>query len=218
MKALVTAGPTYEPIDPVRFIGNRSSGKQGYAIAEALRDAGFDVTLISGPTTLNDPEGITTIRIETAAEMLTATQEALPVHIAVCTAAVSDWRPAKRADHKIKKRGDESPPTIKLTENPDILKTLSNGNNRPPLVVGFAAETENLEENAKAKLEKKGCDWILANLVAQENQKTFGEDQNHVYLITASDVTDWQPMSKRDVAKKLAEEVANHFKTQGAAA
>ena len=218
MKALVTAGPTYEPIDPVRFIGNRSSGKQGYAIAEAMRAAGFDVTLISGPTALNDPENITTIRIETAEEMLTATQEALPVDVAICAAAVSDWRPAKSADHKIKKRGDESPPAIKLTENPDILKTISNGDNRPPLVIGFAAETENLAENAQAKLQKKGCDWILANLVAQENQKTFGEDRNHVYLISASGVEDWQPMTKTDIAKKLAEAAIKHLKTQDAAA
>lgn len=212
MKALVTAGPTFEPIDPVRFIGNRSSGKQGYAIASALKDAGFDVTLISGPTSLSDPDGLKTIRIETAEEMLTATQNALPSDVAICAAAVSDWAPVNTQEHKIKKRNDESPPSIHLKENPDILKTISNAPNRPALVIGFAAETENLQENASAKLKRKGCDWILANLVAQADQKTFGEDQNHVYLITASETQDWKPMSKTAIAEKLAAEITKHMK------
>ena len=214
-KALVTAGPTYEPIDPVRFIGNRSSGKQGYAIAESLRDAGFEVTLISGPTALNDPAGINTIRIETAQEMLAATLNTLPVDVAVCAAAVSDWTPTDPQDHKIKKRSDETPPAIHLKENPDILHTLSNHGNRPTLVDGFAAETENLIENAQKKLARKNCDWILANLVAQEDRKTFGEDQNHVFLITSSEIEDWQPMSKDAIAQKLANAITERFETNG---
>ena len=214
MKALITAGPTYEPIDPVRFIGNRSSGKQGYAIARALQEAGFEVTLISGPTALNDPQGVNTIRIETAKEMLEASLNALPADIAVCTAAVSDWAPTEQQDHKIKKRNNGTPPAIQLKENPDILKTLSNHENRPDLVVGFAAETENLLDNAKSKLNRKGCNWILANLVAQNDKKVFGEDQNHVYLITNSETQNWETMTKTAIATKLVEEIKNHFKDQ----
>ncbi len=212
-KALVTSGPTFEPLDPVRFIGNRSSGKQGHAIATALHQLGADVTLVTGPVTLPDPTGVNTSHIETAQEMLKACEHALPADIAVCAAAVSDWSPAEQQDHKIKKRGDESPPAIALKENPDILKTLSNHKNRPALVVGFAAETENLEENAKAKLSRKGCDWILANLVGQTDKKIFGEDQNHVYLINSSGAYDWQPMSKLAIANKLTEEIIKHFET-----
>ena len=199
MKALVTAGPTYEPIDPVRFIGNRSSGKQGYAIAEALRDEGHDVILISGPTALPDPEGIPTIRIETAQEMLDATLSALPADIAIFTAAVSDWSPAY-SDHKIKKTGEA--PKIILKENPDILKTIANHEHRPTLVIGFAAETENLLENAKTKLTRKNCDAILANDVSQN---IFGADENHVYLMTQSETQDWQRISKTAIAQKLVE-------------
>jgi len=220
MKAIVTAGPTYEPIDPVRFIGNRSSGKQGYAIAEALAKAGYDVTLISGPTSLNTPENVNTIRVETANEMLHATLNALPADIAICAAAVSDWSPIKQQEHKIKKRpkknNDETAPTIALKENPDILKTISNHKNRPALVIGFAAETENLHDNAKIKLKRKNCDWILANLVAQNNKKIFGEDQNHVYLITSSNTQDWQEMSKVAIAQKLADEIKQYLNTQDA--
>ncbi len=210
-KALVTSGPTLEPLDPVRFISNRSSGKQGHAIASALHKFGADVTLISGPVALPDPAGVNTIHVETAAEMLKACESALPANIAVCAAAVSDWAPTQNADHKIKKRGDETPPAIALKENPDILKTLASHKQRPQLVIGFAAETENLTENAAAKLARKNCDWLLANLVGQDDKKIFGEDQNHVYLITSSDTQDWRPMSKQAVATKLAEEITNHL-------
>lgn len=206
-KVLITAGPTYEPIDPVRFIGNRSSGKQGYAIAAALQQAGYDVTLISGPTALPDPDKINTIRIETANEMLEACLDTLPADIMICAAAVSDWAPAEFTNHKIKKRDDTTAPVITLKENPDILKTLSNHENRPALVIGFAAETENLEENAKTKRKRKNCDWILANLVAQDHKKVFGEDQNHVYLITADKTEDWGETSKTDIAEKLTRRI-----------
>jgi len=204
MKVIVTAGPTFEPIDPVRYIGNRSSGKQGYAIAEALRDAGYDVTLISGPTALPNPKGITTICIETAQEMLGASLKALPADIAICTAAVSDWSPIY-SDQKIKKTGEA--PTITLKENPDILKTIANHENRPTLVIGFAAETENLLENAKTKLARKNCDTILANDVSQN---IFGADENHVYLISQSKTQDWQRISKTAIAQKLVEYIKEH--------
>lgn len=211
LKAVVTAGPTYEPIDPVRFIGNRSSGKQGYAIASAMAAVGIDVTLISGPTSLGNPSGINTIRIETAKEMLAATQNALPADIVICAAAVSDWAPVNTADHKIKKRDDNSPPTITLKENPDILKTLANHAGRPKLVIGFAAETENLIENATAKRARKNCDWLLANLVAQKDKKIFGEDQNHVYLISEQETQDWGESSKTEIAEKLTEKIIMEF-------
>ena len=210
-KTLVTSGPTFEPLDPVRFIGNRSSGKQGHAIAAALHAAGADVTLITGPVALPDPPGINTVHVETADEMLHACENALPVNIAICAAAVSDWSPADQQDHKIKKRGDETPPAITLKENPDILKTIASHKKRPDLVIGFAAETENLEENAQTKLKNKNCDWLLANLVAQTDKKVFGENQNHVYRVTSSGMSDWQPMNKTAIATKLAEEIANHF-------
>ncbi len=209
MKVIVTAGPTHEPIDPVRFIGNNSSGKQGYAIAESLHTAGFDVTLISGPTCLPDIDGVKTTRIKTAKEMLTATESALPADIIICTAAVADWAPVY-ADQKIKKGSGE--PQITLTENPDILKTIASHEQRPKLVIGFAAETENLIENATSKLEKKNCDWILANDVSGE--KVFGQDQNHVYLITKSKHEDWQAMSKTAIAEKLVKEIEEFFKCQ----
>lgn len=206
MKVIVTAGPTHEPIDPVRFIGNRSSGKQGYAIAKSLHDAGLDVTLISGPTCLLDIPGVKMTRIETAKEMLQATQNALPADIAICVAAVADWAP-EFSDQKIKKGTSE--PQIKLTQNPDILKTISNHENRPKLVIGFAAETENLLDNAKAKLAKKSCDWILANNVSQN---VFGQDENHVYLVSEAKTEDWQSMSKTAIAEKLVEEIEEFFK------
>ena len=208
MKALVTAGPTFEPIDPVRFIGNRSSGKQGYAIAQSLRDAGFDTTLITGPTSLPDPEGITTIRVETAADMLSACEAALPADIAICTAAVADWTPAEVQPHKIKKRDDKTPPTITLKQNPDILHTIATHTNRPRLVIGFAAETDNLLENARAKLKTKQCDWILANDVSEN---VFGSDKNHVYRVTQSEQDDWQEMDKTAIAEKLVTHIKQHL-------
>lgn len=211
-KALVTSGPTYEPLDPVRFIGNRSSGKQGHAIAAALAAAGADVTLITGPVALPDPAGVTSIHVETATEMLMATQNALPADIAVCAAAVSDWSPLAIKRQKIKKSHDSGPPEIKLKENPDILATIARRSpRRPALVIGFAAETENLLEAAAKKRKTKGCDWILANDVA-EQEKVFGSDQNHVYLLSGSGTTEWPRGSKKEIAEKLALCVADYFK------
>ncbi len=210
--ALVTSGPTFEPIDPVRFLGNRSSGKQGHAIARALAIHGADVTLVTGPVNLPPPHGVKTISIESAQDMLNVCESALPVDIAICAAAVSDWRATNTQDHKIKKAHDKAPPNLELTETPDILKTIATHKKRPALVIGFAAETQNLETNAKAKLQSKSCDWILANLVAQKDQKTFGEDDNHVYLINDKGVIDWKKMSKTAIADKLATEIAHYFK------
>lgn len=209
-KALVTSGPTFEPIDPVRFIGNRSSGKQGHAIAASLARAGADVTLISGPVALPDPQGITTIHVQTAAEMLAACESALPADIAICAAAVSDWSPEKTQTQKIKKQAGKKPPSLILKENPDILKTISNHKKRPQLVIGFAAETNDLQNNAKAKLQSKKCDWILANDVSEN---TFGSDQNHVYLINSSGVKDLKQMSKTATAEAITQEIAKHFNT-----
>ncbi len=213
--AIVTSGPTYEPIDPVRFIGNRSSGKQGQAIARALKNAGANVTLITGPTALPPPTDITTINIETAAQMLEATEKSLPANICICAAAVSDWSPENTTKNKIKKT-KSTPPEIKLKENKDILKTLSNHINRPDLVIGFAAETENLKANAQSKLTRKNCDWILANNIHPSNARStnktiFGSDQNHVYLITSSGIQDWLPMTKQAIAEKLTNEIIEYF-------
>jgi phosphopantothenoylcysteine decarboxylase/phosphopantothenate--cysteine ligase len=215
LKALVTAGPTYEPIDPVRFIGNRSSGKQGYAIAAALHEAGAAVTLISGPTALPDPSGIKTIRIETARDMLEACERALPCDLAVCAAAVSDWHPAGDAPlQKIKKKPGTPPPVLTLAENPDILQAISAHAQRPTLVVGFAAETENLLENAASKLERKGCNWILANDAGTDSKtgkNVFGADENHVYLISENGTQDWGRTGKKALARKLAAQIAAYF-------
>lgn len=204
--ALVTSGPTYEPIDPVRFIGNRSSGKQGHAIAAALFEAGADVTLITGPVNLKDPNGVKAVHVESAKQMLSAVQ-GIKADIAVCAAAVSDWAPEAH-DHKIKKREGKTPPDIKLNENPDILHNLSTGSSRPRLVVGFAAETENLLQNAKEKLARKKCDWILANDVSQN---AFGSDENHVYLVTNQTTDEWPESSKRDIARKLVTAITEYL-------
>ena len=212
LKALVTSGPTYEPLDPVRFLGNRSSGKQGHAIASALAKAGADVTLITGPTALPAPADVKTINIETAQEMLNACETALPTDIAICAAAVSDWAPETEQNQKIKKRVASTPPPIALRENPDILHTIATHINRPSLVIGFAAETNDLIDNAKAKLKTKSCDIILANLVGQKDKKTFGEDENHVYLVTLNETQDWQEMSKQAIAEKLVAEIATRLK------
>ena len=214
--ALITSGPTFEPIDPVRFIGNRSSGKQGHAIAEACAALGAGVTLISGPTALADPKHVATRHVETAAEMLAACEAALPVDVAICAAAVSDWRVAQPAEQKIKKPAERniSAPRFELTENPDILARLAMpGPNRPRLVIGFAAETENVIENAALKLAAKGCDWIVANNVAPE-RGTFGGDANTVHLLSAGapgeapHVDAWPPASKTAVAARLASRIA----------
>lgn len=210
MKALVTSGPTHEPIDPVRFIGNYSSGKQGHAIATALARAGADTTLVSGPVGIADPAGVDVIHVQTAREMLDACEGALPVDIAVCAAAVADWRAKSAADSKIKKDRDSAPPNLELVENPDILATLSKpGNKRPGLVVGFAAETGDVVAKAKTKLKSKGCDWIIANDVSPETG-TFGGDDNTVNLIRCDEAASWPRMSKQAVAKQLVHEIAIH--------
>lgn len=211
-RALVTSGPTFEPIDPVRYIANRSSGKQGHAIAAALAALGAETTLIAGPSHEADPPGVKVVRVETAADMLAACQAALPADIAVCAAAVADWRIAEPADAKIKKTAKGPAPTLVLAENPDILATLSaTGKARPRLVVGFAAETERVVEQARTKRTRKGCDWIVANDVSAA-AGTFGSDSNHVHLITAdgtADIEDWPPLSKREVATRLAARIAD---------
>jgi phosphopantothenoylcysteine decarboxylase/phosphopantothenate--cysteine ligase len=212
-RALVTSGPTYEPIDPVRYIANRSSGKQGHAIAAALAGLGAETVLISGPSREADPSGVRVVHVETAREMLSACEAALPADIAVCAAAVADWRVAETAGQKIKKNG--KPPSLKLAENPDILKTLSlAGNRRPALVVGFAAETEDVVAHAREKLARKGCDWILANDVSPATG-TFGGDRNTIHLVDAAGVEDWPAMTKQDVAARLAARIGAHFAARG---
>lgn len=210
LRALVTSGPTHEPIDPVRFIANRSSGKQGHAIAAALAHLGADVTLVTGPTDLPNPRGIKTIQIETAAQMLDACRKSLPADIAVFAAAVADWTPETVAASKLKKGSDTSM-TLNLVKTPDILSTLSTASpSRPRLVVGFAAETDDTVKNAQEKLTKKGCDWIVANSVSADNP-VFGADQNQVYFVTSGAVEQWPRMGKDDVARQLAARVALHF-------
>jgi phosphopantothenoylcysteine decarboxylase/phosphopantothenate--cysteine ligase len=204
-RALVTAGPTIEAIDPVRFLSNRSSGKQGYAIAAALAELGAEVTLVSGPTALPAPQGVTRVDVESARTMLAACEEALPADVAICVAAVADWRPSASANEKIKK--DKSGfPAIALAENPDILATLSKATKkRPKLVIGFAAETNDVEAHARAKIARKGCDWIVANDVSGD---VMGGAENEVLLITKTSAEAWPRMSKDAVARKLAAEVA----------
>jgi len=201
---IVTAGPTHEPIDPVRYLANRSSGKQGFAIAAALAAKGARVTLIAGPVTLETPPGVTRIDVETAREMAAAVEAALPADAAVLVAAVADWR-VEGAAQKIKK-GAGGPPTLTLVENPDILATLARSPQRPRLLVGFAAETENVIANAQAKLARKGCDWIVANDVSDD---VMGGAENTVHLVTADGVESWDRMGKDAVAEKLAERVAS---------
>ncbi len=214
--ATITSGPTYEPLDPVRFIGNRSSGKQGHAIAAALAAAGAEITLITGPVTIPDPAGVTTIHVETAQEMLEATQNTLPTDIAICTAAVSDWRAADQQDHKIKKREGSAAPTLKLKENQDILRTISTHKKRPALLIGFAAETQDLLQNAKTKRTKKGCDWILANDVSPI-KNIFGSEENHVYLITKdNNEQEWPRCSKTEVAQRLVQKIIQHLEQEKA--
>ncbi|WP_309088221.1 bifunctional phosphopantothenoylcysteine decarboxylase/phosphopantothenate--cysteine ligase CoaBC [Phenylobacterium sp.] len=207
-RAVVTAGPTAEPIDPVRVLTNRSSGKQGYAIARALAELGAEVTLVSGPTALPAPAGVTRVGVETAREMLAACEAALPADIAVCVAAVADWRPERVGASKIKK-GSDGPPPITLTENPDILATLSQSRSRPTLVVGFAAETDDVEAHAMAKLERKGCDWIVANDVSVEG--VMGGDLNAVAIVSKGGIERWEQAPKAEVARRLAARIAAHF-------
>jgi phosphopantothenoylcysteine decarboxylase/phosphopantothenate--cysteine ligase len=204
-RAIVTAGPTVEPIDPVRVLTNRSSGKQGYAIAASLAGLGAEVVLVSGPTALPAPPGVRRVAVETAREMLAACEAALPADIAVCVAAVADWRPQTEGGAKIKKGAGE-PSTIALVENPDILATLSRHAARPRLVVGFAAETNDVEVHARAKLASKGCDWIVANDVSVAG--TMGGDQNAVAIVRAGGIERWERMAKGEVARRLAHRIA----------
>jgi phosphopantothenoylcysteine decarboxylase/phosphopantothenate--cysteine ligase len=207
-RAVVTAGPTAEPIDPVRLITNRSSGKQGYAIAGALAALGAEVTLVSGPTALPAPAGVRRVDVETAREMLAACEAALPADIAVCVAAVADWRPQSLNGSKIKK-GAGGPPAISLVENPDILATLSKAPQRPGLVVGFAAETDDVETHAQEKLARKGCDWIVANDVSVAG--TMGGDENAVAIVSQGGIERWDRLAKGEVARRLAQRIAAHF-------
>jgi phosphopantothenoylcysteine decarboxylase / phosphopantothenate---cysteine ligase len=209
-RVLVTSGPTSEPLDPVRVLANRSSGKQGHAIASAAAAAGAQVVLISGPVNLPDPPGVAVVHIESARQMLAAVENALPADIAVFAAAVADWRPQQASQSKIKKHG--RPPTIELVENPDILATIAHRKSgRPRLVIGFAAETDNVIANAKAKLARKGCDWILANDVSPETG-IMGGDSNTIHVVTADGVESWPPQSKDDVARALVARIADAFK------
>ncbi len=204
--AIVTAGPTREPLDPVRFLSNHSSGRQGYAIAGALAAHGAKVTLVSGPVGLTPPPGVNVVNVETARDMLKACESALPADVFVSVAAVADWRPARAASRKLKIKGTDDAPAMNLTENPDILATISRKRkNRPELVIGFAAETNDVEEHAQAKLKRKGCDWIVANDVSGD---VMGGARNEVALISADNVEHWPEMDKRQVAMKLAERVA----------
>ena len=215
-RVLVTSGPTSEPIDPVRFIANRSSGKQGHAIAAAAAAAGADVVLVSGPVNLPAPPGVPLIRVETAQQMLAAVEKTLPADVAVFAAAVADWRVANEGEQKLKKTSAGMPP-LQLVENPDILATISKlTEKRPPLVIGFAAETEHLIENAKAKLARKGCDWIVANDVSPATG-VMGGDRNTIHLLTrdgkdssGDDITvdSWPVMTKEQVATELVARIA----------
>jgi phosphopantothenoylcysteine decarboxylase/phosphopantothenate--cysteine ligase len=205
---LITAGPTHERIDPVRYITNRSSGKQGYAIAAAAAALGARVTLVSGPVTLAPPGNVRLISVESARQMLEAVEDALPAEIGIFTAAVADWRPADAHAQKIKKAGKGKPPTLTLAENPDILRAVARrASLRPPLVIGFAAETENIVDYAKKKLAAKGCDWIVANDVSAE-RGVMGGDDNQVLLVTKDGVEGWPPMRKDEVAEKIMQRAA----------
>ncbi|MGC2043665.1 MAG: bifunctional phosphopantothenoylcysteine decarboxylase/phosphopantothenate--cysteine ligase CoaBC [Pseudolabrys sp.] len=208
-RVLVTSGPTHEPIDPVRYIANRSSGKQGHAIAEAAAAAGADVTLVSGPVNVPDPAGVKVIKVETAREMLRAVEHALPMDVAIFAAAVADWRVANAGEQKLKKQPGEATPDLSLVENPDILATVAKRKTqRPRLVIGFAAETENVTANAKAKLASKGCDWILANDVSPQSG-VMGGDRNTITLVRASGVEAWKPQTKDEVAATLITRIAD---------
>jgi phosphopantothenoylcysteine decarboxylase / phosphopantothenate---cysteine ligase len=207
-RVLVTSGPTHEPIDPVRYIANRSSGKQGHAIARAAAIAGADVTLVSGPVTLTDPPGIKMVKVETAREMLRAVEQALPADVAIFAAAVADWRSAEAGSHKIKKTA-AGPPRLSLVENPDILATVAGRKvQRPKLVIGFAAETDKVVAHAKEKRARKGCDWILANDVSAESG-VMGGDSNKILFVSADGVEAWPSQSKDDVARMLVSHVVD---------
>jgi phosphopantothenoylcysteine decarboxylase/phosphopantothenate--cysteine ligase len=209
-KIIVTSGPTHEPIDPVRYIANRSSGKQGHAIASALARFGADVHLVSGPVVIADPAGVQTTHVETAREMAAAVEGLLPADAAVFVAAVADWRSADEAVNKIKKAAGEQPPAIQMVENPDILATIGHHKQRPYLVVGFAAETQSLLDNARAKLARKGADFIVANDVGGS---VMGGDRNRVTIVSKAGADEWPEMTKQAVAERLAALVAERLET-----
>ncbi len=209
---LITSGPTHEPIDPVRYIANRSSGKQGHALARAAFEAGARVTLVSGPVTLPDPDHVDVIHVESAAEMLKAVEASLPADIAIMAAAVADWRVASEGTQKIKKDGSGKPPALVLTENPDILATVGHHKSlRPKLLIGFAAETQNLIDNARSKLERKKADWIVANDVSPATG-IMGGDANTVRLVSRQGVEDWPEMDKTTVARHIIARAADALK------
>ncbi len=207
-RVLVTAGPTHEPIDPVRYIANRSSGKQGYAIAAAAAAQGAETILVTGPSTEPAPQGVTVRKVQTAEEMLAACRAELPVDVGIFAAAVADWR-VSASDQKLKKDGTGAPPALELSENPDILKTIAGfGEQRPGLVIGFAAETHDVIAHARAKLERKGCDWIIANDVST-GTGVMGGDENTVHVVTAQGVDDWPKLSKAQVADRLVARIVD---------
>ncbi|CAN5351589.1 bifunctional phosphopantothenoylcysteine decarboxylase/phosphopantothenate--cysteine ligase CoaBC [soil metagenome] len=214
---LVTAGPTHEPIDPVRFIGNRSSGLQGFAIAKAAAEAGARVTLVAGPVALPTPRGVTRVDVETAREMLSAVEAALPADVAIMVAAVAEWRTADAADRKIKKDGSGAAPTLALLENPDILATLGQHPQRPRLLIGFAAETNDVVDHAVAKRARKGADWIVANDVSTGDggAGVMGGADNAVHIVTEAGVESWPTMAKGAVARHLIERIADALQSAG---
>jgi phosphopantothenoylcysteine decarboxylase / phosphopantothenate---cysteine ligase len=217
-RVLITSGPTHEPIDPVRYLANRSSGKQGHALARAASALGAEVTLVSGPVALPDPPGVRVVRVETAHEMLAAILAALPADIAICAAAVADWRAADEAPQKLKKEREGGEAKLLLAQNPDILATLAKpALKRPRLVIGFAAETENLIENASAKRRAKGADWIVANDV-WPGTGAMGGDHTQIHLITGAGVEDWPPMSKDEMATRLLARAADALSSLRSAA
>jgi phosphopantothenoylcysteine decarboxylase/phosphopantothenate--cysteine ligase len=206
--ALVTSGPTHEPIDPVRYIANRSSGRQGHAIAAALAALGARVTLVSGPVTVPDPAGVTVHHVESARDMLAACQDALPADVAVFAAAVADWRVENASSGKLKKQPGAAPPALRLVPNPDILATIAAaGPDRPRLVIGFAAETDDLVRNAQAKLARKNADWIVANDVSPATG-IMGGEENAVHIVSATGIEEWPRLAKHHVARRLAQRVA----------
>lgn len=211
-KIIITSGPTHEPIDPVRYIANRSSGKQGHALAASLARLGADVRLVSGPVTIPDPAGVKTVHVESAREMRDAVEQLLPADAAIFVAAVADWRTAASADEKIKKVAGEGAPTLKMVENPDILAGVGHHAKRPYLVVGFAAETQDVLKNAQAKLARKGADFIVANDVSHEGG-VMGGDRNRVKIVSKAGVDEWPDLPKKEVAERLAALIAEKLKT-----
>ena len=211
-RIIITSGPTHEPIDPVRYIANRSSGKQGHALAASLARLGADVRLVSGPVTIPDPAGVKTVHVESAREMRDAVEQLLPADAAIFVAAVADWRTAASADEKIKKVAGEGPPALQMVENPDILAGVGHHSKRPYLVIGFAAETQDVLKNAQAKLAKKGADFIVANDVSHEGG-VMGGDRNRVKIVSKAGVDEWPDLPKEEVAERLAQLIAERLRT-----